>query len=221
MKNNRIKQITIISVLIVVAIALVYGIYQKSQPTIQPDIGVNNEESKKVKVEDIEEKPTIKVPDIKITKQKEDNDKEEEKEKDKLDNVKDKDIEQVIVEVEKPVVPPKPELPKEEPVDELTKSDTKSIPSDENAVKNGDEEENSNPPTYDEPPTIEEKPIENPVIVTPDAPKDTSEDKSENLVPDAENPFLKTPSSVPSNGARGERDSSNYGDGEWGTGDKF
>ncbi len=119
MKNNRIKQITIISVLLVIAIALVYGIYQKSQPIIQPDVGVNNEESKKVKVEDIEEKSTIKVPDIKVIEQNNDNEMEEEKETDEVDNIKDKDIEEVTVEVDKPVVPPKPELPKEEPVDEL------------------------------------------------------------------------------------------------------
>ncbi|QUH31128.1 hypothetical protein [Vallitalea guaymasensis] len=221
MKNNRNKQITIVCALIVVAIVLIYGIFKLSQPTTQSDLDVNDKESEKVKVEDIDKETTITVPDIKTNEQKEVNDKETEKELQQRDNDKEKDIQEVNVEVEKPIVPPKPNLSKEEPINEPTESEMKPISSDEDGLKSGDEEENTKSPTYDIKPTVEEKPIENPVVITPDVPKDTSEDKDENVVPDSENPFLKSPSSIPSNGDRGERDSSNYGDGEWGTGDKF
>ncbi len=216
MKNSKVKHISIITILLIVTIALVYGIYLRSQPTTQADlINTQEEEQPKVKVEDIENNVTIDVPEIKIneTEQaKEDQDQEHE----------------ITLEVEKPTVPPKPEPPKEERHKEEATSnkantDNESIPKDKDEVQNGDEE-NSNPPKYEEPPKAkesEEEPVKNPVVVTPETPKDTSEDKGDTVVPDSENPFLKPPSEVPSNGDRGERDSSDYGDGEWGTGDKF
>lgn len=218
MKNNIVKRISISSILLIVAITIAYGIYLKSQPTTQVDsIETQEEKQPKVKVEDVENKVTVDVPEMKIT--------ESEQEKKNQNQEK-----EVMVEVEKPIVPPKPEPPKdnhpkEESSSKPVNTDTKPIPKDEDVVKNGDEEENPNPPKYEEQPNVEENPkedpVKDPVIITPEVPEDTTEDKDENAVPDSENPFLKPPSEVPGNGDRGERDSSNYGEGEWGTGDKF
>lgn len=215
MKNNIVKRISISTILLIVALTIAYGIYLKSQPTTQVDqiVETQEEQQPEVKVEDIENKVTFDVPEIKIT--------EPEQEK-KNQNQE----EEVMVEIEKPVVPPKPEppkddLPKEEPSSDPVNTDTDPIPKDEDVVKEGDEEENPYPPKYEEQPKVEEKPVKDPVIVTPEVPKDTSEDKGNNLVPDSENPFLKPPANQENNNAPGGHDGSNYGDGEWGSGDKF
>ena len=222
MKNTKVKYISIITMLFIVTIIIFYGIYSKSKPVTKVDQLDKQEKQPDVKVEAIEGKVTIEVPEIKTT----------EVEQDKKDNVQE---EEVIVEVEKPTVPPKPEQPQSEAEAENqteketpskpVENDTKPIPKNEDVVKEGDEEENPNPPNYEEPPKVEEKAVQEPVkdtvVVTPEVPEDTLDDRGNNLVPDSENPFLRPPSEVPSNGNRGERDSSNYGDGEWGTGDKF
>lgn len=168
----------------------------------------NSKEAIEVNVEDIEEKVTVDVPEIERIEPKED-----------IEN-KEENIE-VTDKVEKPIVPPTPKLPKEEVVNKPEKTKVNPIIGNEDVIKNGDEEENPNPPKYEETPTIEEELIENPVIVTPEVPTDTTNEKSENLVPDSENPFMQPPSNVPSNGNRGEVEGTKNSDYVPNTGDKF
>jgi hypothetical protein len=214
MKNNIVKRISISTILLIVALTIAYGIYLKSQPTNEVDhIDTHEEKQTEIKVEDIENKATFDVPDVEAT----------ELEKEKQNEYKE---EEIIVEVEKPIVPPKPEppreeQPKEEPSSKLANTDTKPIPKDKDVVTEGDEQENPNPPIYEEQPKVEEKPIENPVVVTPNVPEDRTEDKGEKLVPDSNNPFLKPPSEVPTNGDGGEIKSDEYSDYVPNTGDKF
>lgn len=213
MKTNRTKQVAIVGALLVVVIVLAYGIYEKTQPNPQVDVMENSEATPEVSVEDIENKITVDVPKIQETESVESKQGEVVKQ-------------QVPVEVEKPVVPPKPKLPenneaKEESVSEPVESETNPIPKEEDVIKSGDEEENAKPPTYEEQPKVEEEPVENSVVVTPNVPEDTSNDRGGNLVPDSENPFMQPSEKQENNNAPGGHKGSEFGDGEWGTGDKF
>ena len=99
-----------------------------------------------------------------------------------------------------------------------------TIPKNEDVVKEGDEEEKLNPPNYEELPKVKkavQEPVKDPVVVAPEVSKETSDDRGNNLVTDSENPFLRLPSEVPSNGNRGEIESNEYSDYVPNTGDKF
>ena len=206
MKNTKVKYISIITILFIVAIIIFYGIYSKSKPVTQVDQLDKQEEQPYVKVEAIENKVTIEVPEIKTTKV----------EQDKKDNVQE---EEVIVEAEN-------QTEKETP-SKQAETDTKPIPKNEDVVKEGDEEENPNPPNYEEPPKVEEKPVQesakDPVVVTPEVPEDISDDRSDNLVPDSENPFLKPAQDRDNSELEGGNQGSDYyQDGrKAGEGDKF
>ncbi len=206
MKNNRIKQITIVCVLILVAIGIGYNVYEKTLVPAEQDTIADENIKKEVKPQDIEDdKPTVEVAGIK-----EDEPVQKEKEQ------------EVPTEVEKPVVPPAPELPKQENVEEHPVEEKDKLPDGEHEVQEGDTEINPEPPVREESPTVEpQEPVENPVVVTPDAPTDTEGDNGSNLVPDSENPFAKPPTKRPDSGLEGGSEGSDYGDGEWGTGDKF
>ncbi|WDV44061.1 hypothetical protein PV797_11025 [Clostridiaceae bacterium M8S5] len=215
MKNNKVKHISLITVLLIIAIALSYGIYIKSQSPKQADtLNAEKEKAPEVKVEDIEKKD-IDVPKIKVTEPKNQKDKEGK-------------VEKTTIEVEKPIVPPKPEPPKEEPK-ENDKEDIKTIPIkvEEDKVKEGDIEENPNPPKYEETTKVKNKPVDtvkNPVEVTPEVPENASkDDKGDNLVPDSKNPFLKRSEKQENNNAPGGHNGTDfYQDGrKAGEGDKF
>lgn len=219
MMKNKMKHISLITILLIIGITLAYGIYQRSQPSAEVDkIDIEEAGQPKVEVEDIEKKSSITVPEIKKAESEE---VEKENSQEKVTKV----------EVEKPIIPPKPELPKEEEDNaqeeksQAVETYIKPIPKEEDIVREGDEEENPNPPKYEEPPKVEDKPTikpdKDPVIVTPEVPEDTSEDKGNKLVPDSENPFLKPPSEVPTNGDRGGVNATDNSEYIPNTGDKF
>ncbi|MCT4563538.1 MAG: hypothetical protein N4A68_04390 [Maledivibacter sp.] len=212
--KDRMKYISVVAILLIVAIALGYGIYQRLQPTTQ--INQIDSEVKKqleVNVEDIEQEEIVDVPEIQNSEQN-----QEVKEENSND--------EIILDIDEPKVPPVPESPEkesgEESVEEITDTEVELIPESEDTVKKGDEEENPEPPKYDEPPKTEEtEQPENPVVVTPKVPQETDDKQEENVVPDSENPFLKPPSEVPSNGNRGGVDGKEHSDYDPNTGDKF
>lgn len=214
MKNNKIKQITIVCVLILVAIGIGYKVYEKTLIPDQEDVIVDENIGTEVQPQDIEDdKPTVEVPDIKDT-----------------ESVQEKDQE-MSTEVEKPVVPPAPELPEQEIVEEHPVAEEDILPDGEHEVLEGDTEVNPEPPVREEPPKpkVESKPVDNAVIVTPDAPNtdtnsnENSSDNGSNLVPDSENPFANPPQAAPNNQSPGETEGENYyEDGrKAGEGDKF
>jgi hypothetical protein len=212
--KDRMKYISVVAILLIVAIALGYGIYQRLQPTTQINqIDSEVETQLEVNVEDIEQEEIVDVPEIQNSEQN-----QEVKEE--------KSNDEIILDVDEPKVPPAPESPEkesgEEPVEEITDTEVELIPESEDTVKKGDEEENPEPPKYDEPPKTEEtEQPENPVVVTPKVPQETDDKQEENVVPDSENPFLKPPSEVPSNGNRGGVDGKEHSDYDPNTGDKF
>jgi hypothetical protein len=212
--KDRMKYISVVAILLIVAIALGYGIYQRLQPTTQIDqMESEVEKQLEVNVEDIEQEEIVDVPEIQNSEQN-----QEVKEE--------KSNDEIILDVDEPNVPPAPESPEkesgEESVEEITDTEVELIPESEDTVKKGDEEENPEPPKYDEPPKTEEtEQPENPVVVTPKVPQETDDKQEENVVPDSENPFLKPPSEVPSNGNRGGVDGKEHSDYDPNTGDKF
>ena len=109
-------------------------------------------------------------------------------------------------------------------MEEITDTEVELIPESEDTVKKGDEEENPEPPKYEEPPKAEEiEQPENPVVVTPKVPEETDDKQEENIVHDSENPFLNPPSQQEGNDAPGKHDGEEYyeKDGKAGEGDKF
>lgn len=212
--KDRMKYISVVAILLIVAIALGYGIYQRLQPTTQINqIDSEVEKQLEVNVEDIEQEEIVDVPEIQNSEQN-----QEVKEE--------KSNDEIILDVDEPKVPPAPESSEkesgEEFVEEITDTEVELIPESEDTVKKGDEEENPEPPKYDEPPKTEEtEQPENPVVVTPKVPQETDDKQEGNVVPDSENPFLKPPSEVPSNGNRGGVDGKEHSDYDPNTGDKF
>jgi hypothetical protein len=214
--KDKMKYIGIAMILLILAVVLSFGIHQKLQPSTQIDQPAPEAEKQtEVYVEDIEVEEIADVPKIQ-TPEKNQEDKEEKS------NI------ETTLEVDEPTVPPTPKSPEKETEVKLVNEDIDTkvevIPESEDKVKEGDEEENPEPPKYDEPPKVEEtKQPENPVIVTPEVPKDTDGRHVENLVPDNENPFLKPASEVPSNGEGGEMKGEDYyqDGGKAGEGDKF
>ncbi|SKC77609.1 hypothetical protein [Maledivibacter halophilus] len=209
MKNNKMIKITVVSILILVAIGIGYKVYEK---TLTPNDHENIESE--VNPEEIEKnKSTVNVTDI------------EESEPVKEDN------EEVKTEVEKPAVPPAPELPEQEVDEEHPVAEEDKLPDGEHEVLEGDTEFNPEPPVREEAPKVESKPVENPVVVNPDTPaepKDTNTNKNSdedgsNLVPDNENPFAKPPKAAPNNQSPGETQGEEYyqDDRKAGEGDKF
>lgn len=214
--KDRMKYISVVAILLIFAIALGYGIYQRLQPTTQIDqMESEVEKQLEVNVEDIEQEKIVDVPEIQNSEQN-----QEVKEE--------KSNDEIILDVDEPTVPPVPESPEkesgEEPVEEITDTEVELIPESEDTVKKGDEEENPEPPKYGEPPKTEEtEQPENPVVVTPKVPQETDDKQEENIVPDSENPFLNPPSQQEGNDAPGKHDGEEYyeKDGKAGEGDKF
>lgn len=214
--KDRMKYISVVAILLIFAIALGYGIYQRLQPTTQINQMESEEEKQlEVNVEDIEPEKIVDVPEIQNSQQN-----QEVKEE--------KSNDETTLDVDEPTVPPAPESPEkesgEEQVEEITDTEVELIPESEDTVKKGDEEENPEPPKYEEPPKVEEiEQPENPVVVTPKVPEVTDDKQEGDVVPDSENPFLKPPSEVPSNGNGGEKKGEDYYEngGKAGEGDKF
>ena len=214
--KDRMKYISVVAILLIVAIALSYGIYQRLQPTTQIDqMDSEVDKQQEVNVEDIEQEEIVDVPEIQNSEQNQEV---------KEENSNDK----IILDVDEPKVPPAPESPEkesgEEPVEEITNTKVELIPESEDTVKKGDEEENPEPPKYDEPPKTEEtEQPENTVVVTPKVPQEIDDKQEENTIPDSENPFLNPPSQQEGNDAPGKHDGEEYyeNDGKAGEGDKF
>lgn len=214
--KNRMKYISVVTILLIVAVAVAlgYGIYQNLQPTSQINqIESEVEKQPEVNVEDIETEITVNVPETENSEQNQ-----------QIKNEQSGD--ETSIEVDEPTVPPAPESPEkestEEPVEEVTETEVELIPESDDTVKEGDKEENPKPPKYEEPPKVEEtKQPDNPVVVTPQVPQETDDNQEGNVVPNTENPFLNPPSEVPSNGNRGGVDGKEHSDYEPNTGDKF
>jgi hypothetical protein len=214
--KDKMKSISVAMILLILAVVLSFGIHQRLQSPTQTDQPESEAEKQtKVHVEDIETEDLVDVPKIQNLEQNQ----EDQEEKSNIETT---------LKVDEPTVPPTPKSPEKETEVKLVNEDIDTkvevIPESEDKVKEGDEEENPKPPKYEEPPKAEEtKQPENPVIVTPEVPKDTDGRHGENLVPDNENPFLKPPSEVPSNGEGGEMKGEDYyqDGGKAGEGDKF
>ncbi len=194
MKKMNSKQITLVTGTSLIIVAVIFGalIFSKlNTGEVSKDNVLSENQEDTPVVEEIEKSEELK----KIV------------EVPKIQNTETKVIEdnEEVVSIEEPMPEPpeKPELeaPKDKP------------------ETNDDLEDMENVPEYNE----EELVVETEEVVVVNEPQESTEPDSveeeyeSNLVPPSENPFLN-----PENAAKPiELDGSDFGDGEWGTGDKF
>jgi hypothetical protein len=219
-KNIKFTQYSVVTVLVVVALALAGLIYTSTQgndsnsavvegnsqgeaPNVeeidinQADEVIDEVDGDKIVVEAIDTNQD-EVVDIVIDEEQVVDVVTDESNDDGVGDTSVTDVEVIAVETIEEPVAEEPKKPEETPPEEQPETDDDLTNSD--VVPEYDEEEVTYTPEVEE-----EEPVE--------------EVRGSNQVPDSENPFLQD--DIPSNGDGGEMNGEDYGDGEWGTGDKF
>lgn len=219
-KKTKFKQYSVVAVLVVVALVLAGLIYTSTQgDDSNSAVAEDNNQNEAPNVEEIGvnqvDKVVDEVEDDMVVVEAIDTDQDEVvdvviNEDEVVDVVTDEsdddgtgdtsviEAEVIVVETIEEPVAEEPEKPEETPPEEQPETDDDLTNPD--VVPEYDEEEVTYTPEVEE-----EEPVE--------------EVRGTNQVPDSENPFLQD--DIPSNGDGGEMNGEDYGDGEWGTGDKF